>query len=96
MAALENIRTNSSFPEQKGMAGGTRLEAANPRDLQIRVPDPEDEGAYPIVTYTWVLGRKHHDERGRPSPSKTLLPTLLTGRTSAGGRREARLSEHAP
>jgi phosphate transport system substrate-binding protein len=31
-----------------------------PADLQIKIPDPPADGAYPIVTYTWMLLRARY------------------------------------
>jgi phosphate transport system substrate-binding protein len=30
------------------------------KDLQIKIPDPVGSDAYPIVTYTWIIVRRHY------------------------------------
>jgi phosphate transport system substrate-binding protein len=56
MAALENKAGRYITAGQE--TGRKALEGATiPPDLQIKVPDPADAEAYPIVTYTWLLCR---------------------------------------
>jgi phosphate transport system substrate-binding protein len=75
MAALENRSHEFLVPDREGKAGQRALEGATiPEDLQIRVTDPANAGAYPIVTYTWVLVRKHYDD---PRQAETLRALLL-------------------
>ncbi len=60
-ATLENRAGKFIAADQKGDAGRKGLEGAKiPDDLQVKVTDPENEAAYPIVTYTWVLCRKKY------------------------------------
>ena len=61
MATLENHSHHFIVADAKGVAGRKALEGAKiPDDLQIKVTDPDDKGAYPIATYTWVLCRKKY------------------------------------
>jgi phosphate transport system substrate-binding protein len=61
MATLENHSHKFIAADEKGDAGRKGLEGAKiPDDLQVKVTDPENEAAYPIVTYTWVLCRKKY------------------------------------
>jgi phosphate transport system substrate-binding protein len=84
MAALENRAHEFISPDDDGRAGARALEGAPiPADLQIRVPDPENRGAYPIVTYTWVLCRKRYDDRRQVATLKALLGDCLTDRKQA-------------
>jgi phosphate transport system substrate-binding protein len=79
MAALENRSHEFIVPDESGKAGERALEAAEiPEDLQIRVPDPAMSGAYPIVTYTWVLCRRHYDDAREMATLKALLLDCLT------------------
>ena len=48
-----------------------------PEDLQIRVSDPKGPEAYPIVTYTWVLSRKHYDDKRDADALKAVLKRCL-------------------
>ncbi|MGD0674086.1 MAG: phosphate ABC transporter substrate-binding protein PstS [Polyangiaceae bacterium] len=73
MAALENQSHRFILPDKDGRAGEKALEgAAVPEDLQIKVSDPTSAEAYPIVTYTWILSRKHYDDPGEANALKTL------------------------
>jgi phosphate transport system substrate-binding protein len=75
MAALENQAHQFMLPDDAGSSGTRALESADiPEDLQIRVADPKVEGAYPIVTYTWVLLRRHYDD---PRQIETMRAILL-------------------
>ena len=61
MAMLENRSHQFVAADEKGVAGRKGLEGAEiPDDLQIKVTDPKEAAAYPIVTYTWVLCRKKY------------------------------------
>ena len=82
MAALENHSHEFVVPDDAGKAGEKALEGAKiPDDLQIRVPDPAGRGAYPIVTYTWVLVRKRYDDPRQAETLKTLLRDCLEDRS---------------
>jgi phosphate transport system substrate-binding protein len=78
IAALENQSHEFIVPDESGRAGEIALEGAPvPDDLQIRVPDPTAKEAYPIVTYTWVLSRRHYtDERQAETLRRLLLECL--------------------
>jgi phosphate transport system substrate-binding protein len=79
MAALENRRHEMVLPDDSGDGGRRALaDAEIPDDLQIRVADPEASGAYPIVTYTWILCRKHYDDPRTLSTLKALLADSLS------------------
>jgi len=56
MAVLENQAGNFVKPDaqsgQRGLAGGSE---DAPDSLRLFIPDPEGEGAYPLVTYSWLL-----------------------------------------
>jgi phosphate transport system substrate-binding protein len=75
MAALENQSHQFILPEESGRSGEIALEGTEiPDDFQIRVLDPKNSGAYPIVTYTWVLARRHYDD---PRQAETLKKLFL-------------------
>jgi phosphate transport system substrate-binding protein len=81
MAALENHSRQFVVPDPDGKSGELALEGAPiPPDLQIRIPDPETSGAYPIVTYTWVLVRKHYDDPHQAATLRALFLDCLTDR----------------
>jgi phosphate transport system substrate-binding protein len=74
MAALQNASRQFVLPDAAGRAGGEALaDAAIPDDLQIKVPDPKSSGAYPIVTYTWLLTRRQYDTPEQAEALKALL-----------------------
>jgi phosphate transport system substrate-binding protein len=78
MAALENQAAQFVVADAAGKAGQKALEgAAVPEDLQIRVPDPKGPEAYPIVTYTWVLSRKHYADKREAEALKAVLKRCL-------------------
>ena len=78
-AALENQAHRFIQADERGEAGQKALEGAEiPADLQVRVPDPKAPGAYPIVTYTWVLSRKHYDDKREADALKAVLRRCLT------------------
>ena len=81
MAALENQSHRFILPDDDGKSGEKALEDAEiPADLQIKVPDPKSSEAYPIVTYTWILSRRHYEDRREAETLKTLLLTCLEDR----------------
>ena len=56
LALLENAA--GEFVAPAAASGAAAIAAAPlPEDLKIELPDPEGEGAYPIVTFTWSLLR---------------------------------------
>jgi phosphate transport system substrate-binding protein len=78
MAALQNRSNQFVLPEADGHAGQIALEGADiPADLQIKVPDPQGAGAYPIVTYTWMLARRHYEEAREADALRALLRFCL-------------------
>ena len=78
MAALENQSHRFVSADPAGKAGQKALEGATiPEDLQIHVPDPKQPEAYPIVTYTWVLSRKHYDDQSQADALKRVLTHCL-------------------
>ncbi len=79
MAALENASHEFILPDETGEGGQRALEGAEiPADLQIRISDPTNSGAYPIVTYTWLLCRKHYDDQREERTIEAILLDCLT------------------
>jgi phosphate transport system substrate-binding protein len=53
-----------------------------PKDFRIWVPDPAGRGAYPIVTYTWLLCyKKYKDPKVADTLKKVLKFCLTEGQT---------------
>jgi phosphate transport system substrate-binding protein len=81
MAALENQSHQFILPDESGKAGREALEGAEiPDDLQIKVPDSSARGAYPIVTFTWLLTRKHYETKEEADSLKALLRFCMDDR----------------
>jgi phosphate transport system substrate-binding protein len=80
MATLENHEQKFIVPGQE--SGRKALEGVTiPDDLQIKVPDPSaNPDAYPIVTYTWVLCRKHYESAREAEAIKAVLRFCLEDR----------------
>jgi phosphate transport system substrate-binding protein len=73
MAALENRSHRFILPDADGRSGEKALENVEiPDDLQIKVPDPQSSEAYPIVTYTWILSRRHYEDKREADELKAL------------------------
>jgi phosphate transport system substrate-binding protein len=75
MASLQNHTGKFIDP---GYESGLKalVGAKIPQDLQVKVPDPGGPEAYPIVTFTWVLCRRHYDD---PKVAEALKKVLLFG-----------------
>ena len=81
MAAIENHAHQFIMPDQDGEAGRKALEDAKVADdLQVKIPDPPGDGAYPIVTYTWILARKQYPNQKEADTLKALLRFCLEDR----------------
>jgi phosphate transport system substrate-binding protein len=72
MAALENKAgryiTAGQETGLKALAG-----ARIPPDLQVKVPDPANPEAYPIVTYTWLLCRGRYRDAQEAETLKKVI-----------------------
>src|SRR5262249_46567782 len=49
-----------------------------PDNLHVEAPDPVGKDAYPIVTCTWLLVARHHDDARKGAELKKLLRFCLT------------------
>jgi len=77
MAHLENKAGKFVAPTLEASAAA--LDAVElPADLRGWITDPEGEGSYPIVTYTWILARKKYDDEAKSAALKKLLGWCLT------------------
>ncbi len=83
MAMLENRAGQFVLPGAE--SGRAALEnAAVPDDLRVWIPDPANDGAYPIVTYTWLLLRQQNPDTGVAAALRRLVADCLTsGQTAA-------------
>jgi len=64
----ESGRASLSGPNEKKM----------PENLHIEITDPEGDGAYPIVTYTWMLCYRKYTNPKVGAPLKKVLEYCLT------------------
>jgi phosphate transport system substrate-binding protein len=76
MVALENKSGQYIAPSieagQQALAG-----AEMPADLVLWIPDPEGEGSYPIVSYTWLLCYKSYADAAQASALKDVIAYCL-------------------
>jgi phosphate transport system substrate-binding protein len=76
MAVLENHAGRFVAPAPE--SGLKALEGAPiPKDLQIKVPDPQGPEAYPIVTYTWLLCRGRYKDAQEAETLKNVIRYCL-------------------
>jgi phosphate transport system substrate-binding protein len=83
MAALQNRAGNFVLPS--GTAAREALQEAKfNKVLGAEVPDPKGANAYPIVSLTWVLCRKHYDEPAIAAHLKDVLASCLSTEPGKG------------
>jgi phosphate transport system substrate-binding protein len=71
-AAVEN--KSGRFITAGQESGRKALEGAKvPPDLQVKVPDPDNPEAYPIVTYTWLLCRGRYKDAKEVETLKKVI-----------------------
>lgn len=78
MAVLQNKA--GKFVEPTIESGKAALASAKmmPEDLIVWIPDPEGDGSYPIVTYTWIMTYKTYADESKAKALKELLTYCLT------------------
>jgi phosphate transport system substrate-binding protein len=77
MAALEN-KAGKFVPATLEASKQALSAVSLPEDLRAWVTDPEGEGSYPIVTYTWILAKKKYGDATKADAMKKLLVWCLT------------------
>jgi phosphate transport system substrate-binding protein len=76
MATLEN--KGGKFVEPTIASARPSLESVDmPDDLVAWLPDPDGDGSYPIVTYTWVMAYKQYADAGKAQALKDVLTFCL-------------------
>ena len=83
MAALQNRAGNFVLPSAAA-AGEALQEARFNNVLGAEVPDPKSAGAYPIVSLTWIVCRKHYDDPRVAAKLKDVLHFCLSQETGKG------------
>lgn len=82
MAMLQNRAGRFVLPGPR--SGRAALENAPlPEDLRVWIPDPANDGAYPIVTYTWLLLRRQNPDAGVAIALRRLVADCLTSGQAA-------------
>ncbi|MEO0853771.1 MAG: phosphate ABC transporter substrate-binding protein PstS, partial [Cyanobacteria bacterium J06648_11] len=76
VAALENQAGEYVLPDIDSAAQGLNA-IALPDDLRAFIPDPEGEGAYPIVTYSWLLAYRTYDDPAEAEALRQVLQWAL-------------------
>jgi len=77
VAALENKAGDYVVPSAESAAVVVN-NAAMPDDLRIALPDPEMAGAYPIVTYSWILAFQRYADAAKATALRQVLTWSLT------------------
>jgi phosphate transport system substrate-binding protein len=76
-AALENKAGQFIVPTEESAA--KTLEAVTlPENLRAFIEDPEGEGSYPIVTYTWLLAYKQYPDAAKAQAMEAMIEYGLT------------------
>jgi phosphate transport system substrate-binding protein len=76
MAWLENKA--GQFIEPHGGSGlATLLNTPLPANLRVFFPDPEGQDSYPIVTYSWLLLYKQHNDTQKVAALKQFVKWCL-------------------
>jgi phosphate transport system substrate-binding protein len=80
MAHLQNRKGEFIKPsaESGALALAKPSLAKIPDNLHVNVPDPEGEGAYPLVTCTWLLCARQYDDARVADELKKVLRFCLT------------------
>lgn len=78
MAYLENKAGKFPKPDLETAKAALAGAATMPEDLRVWLPDPEGEGSYPIVTYTWLLARKKYADAAKAKAFKDFVKWCLT------------------
>ncbi|NET33405.1 MAG: hypothetical protein F6K19_15520, partial [Cyanothece sp. SIO1E1] len=83
IAALENKA--GQFIEPTPESAAATLDAIElPDNLRAFITDPEGEGSYPVVTYTWMLAYQAYDDPSKAIAMEMMIQNGLTkGQTVA-------------
>jgi phosphate transport system substrate-binding protein len=85
MASLENKSGKFITPSlESGQAALAGVDL--PQDLRAWMPDPDGEGAYPIVTYTWMVFHKKYDDARKAEAIRQVVQYCLTDGQKLSGK----------
>ncbi|MGQ9837566.1 MAG: phosphate ABC transporter substrate-binding protein PstS [Cyanobacteriota bacterium] len=83
VAALENQSGQFILPTPAAAATALQ-EVELPENLRAFIPDPAGSGAYPIVTYTWILAYRQYPDPAMAEALRAVLRWAITeGQTLA-------------
>jgi phosphate transport system substrate-binding protein len=84
MASLEN--KGGKYVKPSLESGQAALNGVDlPPDLRAWLPDPNGEGAYPIVTYTWMVFYKKYDDPKKAETIRNVVKyCLIDGQKMSG------------
>jgi phosphate transport system substrate-binding protein len=71
-AALQNKAGKFVVPSDES-AGAALASAELPPDLRLSIPDPEGDGSYPVVTYTWILAYKTYADAAKAKAMEVMV-----------------------
>jgi phosphate transport system substrate-binding protein len=77
MATLENKAGKYVVPSDESAAQALSATTL-PENLRAFISDPEGEGSYPIVTYTWILAYQKYDDPDKLQALKDVVNWSLT------------------
>jgi phosphate transport system substrate-binding protein len=77
VAALENKAGKFVIPDEKS-AAQTLSAVTLPENLRAFITDPEGDGSYPIVTYSWLLVYKKYPDAAKAKAIEAMVEYGLT------------------
>jgi phosphate transport system substrate-binding protein len=77
VASLQNKAGKFVPPDEKS-AAQTLAAVTLPADLRAFISDPEGDGSYPIVTYTWLLAYKKYPDAAKAKAMEAMIEYGLT------------------
>jgi phosphate transport system substrate-binding protein len=74
MASLENKAGRFVAPDEHSGEESLARNAQNmPGNLRLMIPDPEGDGAYPIVTLSWLLLYQRYPDAAKAATLKQFV-----------------------
>lgn len=77
VASLENKAGKFVPPDEKS-AAQTLAAVTLPDNLRAFISDPEGDGSYPIVTYSWILAYKKYPDAAKAKAMEAMIEYGLT------------------
>ena len=86
MASLENKSGKYIEPTLETASAALGNVTEMPENLRVWLSDPEGDGSYPIVTYTWLLCYKKYDDPNKAEAIRNLVKYCLTEGQKISGK----------